>query len=669
MANNNVDEDIINCSKIFHEKKEHYNEKLEKQLNDYALPLEEYSDICLKCQRRHFNTKGFNEDGSFPVECKGIPKRLSEEHYYPLELVYGEDYHKLSMSEKIQLQYKNNKLLWAEHMLGWSPYNPKRQFNQYYQEEMLLCTAMWQVGRLGRRMGKSEIIVIKSLHYGMTTFIRNPHVLIIAPFMNLCDELHQRFIDKLNDSVYAGQFSSTKKPYVITIPRTQFGDVCTIKLFTTGSGSGNAGASTRGQSADMLFIDEAGYTDQESLEAVLPLVFEHNEVELTVTSTPSQMPNKFKEWCLEDKEWKDYHFPFTIMPNFKPGNKEYEQFKKMYTTQGWKQEIEAEFFEGNAKVFKSEDIKSALDDYKYPANITEIPDAEDWRFVIGVDWNAAKHGVQIVLQGINLVTMKTKVWKRVTVSNMERGLQLKAIDEIMKMDRDFGAEKILVDQGYGAVQVEILLKHYQRISQEEKIVAVDFASTLIQEHPITKEKFSKRIKAVMVANLQQRFEFGSIIISRLEEGDIPTTSDREGKYLTTQLDNYEIEKYDNRDNPVFKASGPGTDHALDGLLLSNYGINKYIEKVFDLRMGHRPSMGRDIDKSDIVSEIQSYLNLANDKLKSRYTNNSMRDNFTEVYSQVALDKDQEERLRTSQSGRLNKLFGTSSKRLARRNFR
>ena len=60
----------------------------------------------------------------------------------------------------------------------------------------------------------------------------------------------------------------------------------------------------------------------------MPLALESKEVPFLVTSTPSQVPNTFKEWCLKDNEWKDFYYPFTIMPDFKPGNKEYEQFKK-----------------------------------------------------------------------------------------------------------------------------------------------------------------------------------------------------------------------------------------------------------------------------------------------------------------------------------------------------
>lgn len=662
---NKENPDIIDMGKIYHKKEEieYIDDKLNKLSEGYMLAPEQYSDICVKCQQRHYNTKGFDENGNFPVDCKGIPKRLDEEGYYPLEDIYGEEYEKLTMKEKVQLQLKNNPLLWAEKMMNWTPYNEKREFYQWYQKEMMLCTALRIAGRLGRRMGKSEVLVIRVLHFGMTCLIKNPQILIIAPFMNLCDELHQRMINKLDESAFSGIYSSTKKPYVITIPRTEFGDFLTIKLFTTGSSSGNAGASTRGQRADMLVNDECGYTDQESLEAIIPLILESKEVPFLVTSTPSQVPNTFKDWCLKDNEWKDFYFPFTIMPNFKPGNKEYEQFKKMYGVQGWKQEIEAEFFEGSAKVFKEDDILASLREFRYPDDITDLhpTEQEDWKFVIGVDWNAAKHGVQIALQGINLLTRRTKLWKRISVSNDKKELQTRAITEIINLDRKFNAEKIVVDNGYGAVQIELLVKHYSFYSQEDKIVPVDFGSTLIQEHPITKEKYSKRMKAIMVAMLEQRFEYRTIEISSIEEGNLKN-EDKSGRYLTTQLNYYEIEKYDGRSNPVFKASGPGTDHALDALLLSNYGINKYIEEVFTMDIGERASGGRqELDKLfDLLDESTV--------LKKKFTNNSLRENFTEVYSKRAMDDEEKNNFNNRQSKRLTKIFGTTTKRLSRRSF-
>lgn len=673
MSEEFIEENDGTLSFFKEDKGEH--EDVTKDVDEFPV---EYADICYKCQESHYNRKGF-VDGEFPVVCKGIPKRLIDEKYYPLEEIYGDLYYQLTGEQKIQLQYKNNKIMWAKDMLNWSPHNPKRDCWQGYQEEMLTCTALRKVGRLGRRMGKSEVLTVDAIHYAMNTHIKNPRILILAPFMNLCDELHARILDKLDDSVYRGTYSSTKKPYVVEIPRPNFGDTAKIKLFTTGSGSGNAGASTRGQSGDKMFIDEAGYMDQESLEAVIPLLLEHPEVEILVTSTPSQIPNKFKEWCLTDEEFKDFHFPYTIMPNF-PG--EEKMLRKMYTKKGWEQEIEANFYEGTAKVFKEADIKNSLRAYRYPYSAMEIPDAQDWRFFIGVDWNAHKNGVQIIVQGVNLKTKRTKVWYRHSVNeNSKRKfseqLQTEAVMMIRDLDKRFGCEKIALDLGFGALNAEILIKMYQQEDKEDKIIPIDFASVISEKHPMTDEPINRRIKGVMVHLLQQRFEYGSIELSSLEEGDLKG-DDQLGELLTTQLNYYEIEKYDARDNPVFRAAGPGTDHILDALMLSNYAIAKFVEEVFNLEGSKRAAIADGNYKlqqdalESAVSRLEQFVNNVNNgegyNLSKKFTTSDMRDNFMEVKDSKAADEEIKH-IQSAQKGRLgSKFFGTKSKRINRQRF-
>ena len=112
----------------------------------------EYADVCIKCQNRHLNE--INKP-SWDVICSGIPKSLWEQNHYPLEEIIGsEEYFDLTEDEIISLHYKYNKMLWAKDAINWSTYNEKRDFDQYYQKELLLCTAKRKVGRLGRRMGK-----------------------------------------------------------------------------------------------------------------------------------------------------------------------------------------------------------------------------------------------------------------------------------------------------------------------------------------------------------------------------------------------------------------------------------------------------------------------------------------------------------------------------------
>lgn len=106
----------------------------------------EICDYCKECQKRH--TKQVKK--RWEVKCCGIPKKLWEEDYYPLEEVLDkETYQSLTTDQKIELQYKYNPLLWAKHKLGWTPFNPKRKEYQDWQKAMILCSSKNIVGRLG----------------------------------------------------------------------------------------------------------------------------------------------------------------------------------------------------------------------------------------------------------------------------------------------------------------------------------------------------------------------------------------------------------------------------------------------------------------------------------------------------------------------------------------
>ena len=114
------------------------------------IDLNNIADMCKNCIRKQIRTKG-----SWKIECNPIPKELEEKNYFPIEkLLTKEEYNKLTEEELVEIQLSNNKLLWAKEFLDWSIIHPKRNFEQYYQKEILLCTAKNRVGRLGRRLGK-----------------------------------------------------------------------------------------------------------------------------------------------------------------------------------------------------------------------------------------------------------------------------------------------------------------------------------------------------------------------------------------------------------------------------------------------------------------------------------------------------------------------------------
>lgn len=327
------------------------------------------AQICKDCHARHKELKG-----EFKTKCKGIPESLMDpiDPYYPMEDMFTpEEYAEIPDNVKTANQMAKNKVLWAQECLGWSTYNKGRGFDQWYQKQMLNCTAKMKVFRCGRRIGKTETISIDALHYGLNN--EKKSILIIGPFQNLVDEIFDRLCNLLDgpESIYQGQYVRKRQPNVITLMNGS-----KIKGFTTGQN----GDSIRGQSADRLYLDEGAYIPPMAFRSVLALLLENNTVELMVASTPSSFETNFKKWCMTDPEYKDFHFPSTIMPNYEEVK---ETLTNSYTGHDFSLEILAEFIEGSDRVFKSKDVIAASNEYNYLNFRDELENPNDWIISIG----------------------------------------------------------------------------------------------------------------------------------------------------------------------------------------------------------------------------------------------------------------------------------------------
>ena len=208
-------------------------------------------------------------------------------------------------------------------------------------------------------MGKTEILCIDALHFCDTTEIKNANVMIVVPYQNLLEEIFDRLKSMLNgdESAFKESFRSTKKPFSITLQNGT-----KILGFTAGSGSGSEGASTRGQRCDKLFLDECDYLKNGDIETVMALKMEHSNFEVQVTSTPSSLPGKFREMCLVAPDFKDFHYPSTLMSSYQDQEQE---LKRMYNKDGFAREVLAEFYENNSKVFPTDEIRDSFRNFYY----------------------------------------------------------------------------------------------------------------------------------------------------------------------------------------------------------------------------------------------------------------------------------------------------------------
>lgn len=556
------------------------------------MPLNyEICDMCKKCIRDHIKLKK-----EFKVNCTPVPKELMDPDnpIYPLEKIIGlEEYNSLSYDFKTEIQLKKNKLLWAKKFLGWSTYNAERKYDQFYQREMLNCNAKLRTMRLGRRMGKTEVVTVDALHYAQT----NPGktVMIIGPFQNLIDEIFDRIAALLDSetSAFTEGYERKRQPNVIRLPNGS-----QIKGFTTGLN----GDSIRGQSADRIYFDEAAYIPPTAFRSVMALLMDNPNVSITATSTPSAVQTNFKKWCLEDPDWKQFHFQSTLFPYF---NEIEHTLRATYTGDDFALEVLAEFIEGSARVFKSHNIATASKEYKYVHSFSELEneDRKDWIITIGVDYNEFKNGFQLIVLGFNKINRHFKILNRISLHNETYGedpmknLQTTGVETIKEMFHNFQADYVYVDQGHGSMQNEVLSEYFFKIGKAYVFKGIDFASTYEYEDIYTGEVKHKRKKVMMVYFLQKRFELGEITISESEE--------KEKGAMLTQLNEYRVDRYDAKDQPIFA----GQDHILDALMLANFAIIENYSSLFDRKTGLYVGTIEKTNKSYVKEEFKQEIGL------------------------------------------------------------
>lgn len=114
-----------------------------------------------------------------------------------------------------------------------------------YQVEMMRDKSLRKVYRCGRRLGKTDTMVIEGLHKAFTH--KNFRILYITPYENQVNLIFMRFRELIADSpLLKNEIVKMKNsPYTV-----EFKNGSVIMGFTTGASSGQGAASVRGQRAD-----------------------------------------------------------------------------------------------------------------------------------------------------------------------------------------------------------------------------------------------------------------------------------------------------------------------------------------------------------------------------------------------------------------------------------
>jgi len=423
----------------------------------------------------------------------------------------------------------------------------------YYQELMLKCTANRMCFRIGRRSGKSFTLALKTLHSIFTK--NNYRVLVVTPYLAQLDLLFDAIVGFIRQSE---SLSPSLRKYRKTPQRyLELHNGSWIKGFTSGNDS------IRGQAADMIVLDEADYLTTDDLSAIVAILTEHSDTILCASSTPSGARETFWRWD-HDPTFRSFHYPSMCRPIW-DARMEFEQ-KKENPGVKYKHEILAEYGEIGQGVFQNSHIDEALEDGNY--EYCDQKREGGWTYSIGVDWNPV-HGTEIMVVGATEVDGRL-VFKAVDsgVVYREGSTQLKATEEIARMNRKWLPDFIYVDRGAGTVQVELREEMGELAPPEsadrrlgEIITSIDFGSKIVMRHPVEGTEMKVYAKPAIVENAIRRLEAGEVELSRYD-----------GK-LVKQLRGFIVKKIGANGRPTYgMIKKDMEDHRLDAWILALFAF-------------------------------------------------------------------------------------------------
>lgn len=554
--------------------------------------------------------------GDFIVKCKGIP---DDYNFIPN---YEKIKHKIdsSIEDQEYLKAMYDPVLWAKLHVDWEP----REANDgtEYQAIPLRCTSKRKVLRWGRRLGKTDSMCIAILHY---LFTNSPHVkrwdetqgkyvdgfstiLVLAPYLAQIKLIFER-INKLIEK--STSLSNEIKRNISNPYHTiELYNGAKVVGFPSGAKSGSGAESVRGQKADFIVLDEMDYLRAEDLDNILALLMEHSDVSLLAASTPSGRRDYFWKWCIEDMNFKEYHFNSTMNPSWSDAME--LELREFYQTEiAWQHEIMAEFGESATGVFQTQFVEAAVQDYKHE-KCTRHPDR---LYSLGVDWNDHVNGTKFYITELDLQKGKFRTVAKESVQKAG-WTQTSSVAKVIELNRKWRFDFIYVDEGYGATQIELLKKHGMEAelrgdkidAKLKDIKGINMSSKIEVFDPLTQLPKKQMIKPYMVNNAVRRFERGQMEISAYND-----------ETLFKQLLGYNVAKISASGVPVYEPGGDG-DHDLDAFMLSLLGFalemseftsvkfsgsiaiaGKFGEKTLETQLMEARASGREVDLTKINS--------------------------------------------------------------------
>lgn len=538
-----------------------------------SLDLNECIPECVECIKQYALKHHLKKGDKFTIPCKGIPK-----HVLPSQIISNltED------PELINAMY--DPVLWANKFLDWHCIDPdgkiwKRKhlegslgelpaykeeqalagrsiFHRPYQKLMLSCTAQNKVFRTGRQIGKTVCLCIAILYH---IFTRNEfRVVVVAPYQSQIDIIFKNLHTyiKSNPVLLNSRLRYVKAPtYTLELKNGS-----QVTGFTAGTRSGGNADSARGQTAQMLVLDEADMLSPADLDSVMSITTNFPDATVWMSSTPTGKREIFYTTC-QSRLFKEFHYPSHVNPNWTEAKD--QLFKEKTTEEGYNHEVLAIWGSQEEGVYQNKYVEAAQDDYSY----SNMSFNSNWIYTMGVDWNDVKIGVSLAVVGYNPGTHLFYIVDKASISRTHY-TQLYACEKVVERNRIWNPIAIYLDAGYGSAQWEVLKKYgAEAMAKGEGMTAdaklalivkkIDFGSNIETFDLWTKEPIKKPAKPFLVENSVRRFEQNMIRYPR------------EDKMYTDALLGYVIKRVSYSGMPIYEEQNTQAgDHFLDAVNLA-----------------------------------------------------------------------------------------------------
>lgn len=505
----------------------------------------------------------------FKVRCDGIPRHYIAEKAF-------ETLGATSSEQRLRLLATRDPVAWAELYAFTENGKPWRARDA--QKTMLRCTSSRVVFRCGRRLGKSDALMIKVL-FNAINLPNRPLVeidgvvkkepltfLIITPRQTHSDNLYRKFEAQIqNSSVIRDSITSFKQyPYI----EVYFQNGSKLFIMTAGTGGANAGLSIRSFSADYLILDEGNYLGPEELKAALAILSTNAHCKLIVSSTPVGIQDFFYRWCFNAPDYKEFHFPTPILDHWKTIKS--NVYQDIQSVDDFMHEYMAEFSAPGHTVFRMDLLQKAIKNYEY----REFTYEDGMKYAIGIDWNAIV-GTEIIIVGYQRENDHYTVVESINVPRSE-WTQLSSCEAVIEAIKKWNPFIVVADEGYGSTQIEILrATAYQTNDPRlqnitDILLPYNFSSKIEIFDPVTKKPIKKSAKPFLVKNAVARFEEENISISNQD------------RLLIEQLSLYQIKSMSNLGLPTYWVPEDDIgDHRLDALMLALVGFKMKQSFLFE----------------------------------------------------------------------------------------